>query len=141
MRDGWGFMAASKAVLKPSSLYPIPFPQILASNTTWPPPGASCSPGMAYLRRVLCLWSPSDCHAELMKDNREEWFLKLNPLGKVPTIVCGDDVVSFRVAVESLWSSQGPASGPPASVERDQYSLHSLRCDAVLPATGRRGDR
>lgn len=31
---------------------------------------------------------------ELGKDNRQDWFLKLNPLGKVPTIVCGDDVVS-----------------------------------------------
>ena len=30
---------------------------------------------------------------ELGKDNREDWFLKLNPLGKVPTIVRGDDVV------------------------------------------------
>lgn len=37
--------------------------------------------------------------AEVGKDNREDWFLKLNPLGKVPTIVCGDDVVSIAACI------------------------------------------
>lgn len=41
--------------------------------------------------------------AELGKDNKEAWFLKLNPLGKVPTVVCGDDVVRVMGLREGGW--------------------------------------
>lgn len=44
---------------------------------------------MAVPTQYRLSWFP-----ELGKDNREDWFLKLNPLGKVPTVVRGDDVVS-----------------------------------------------
>eukprot|EP00752_Nemacystus_decipiens_P016123 g14418.t1 len=49
---------------------------------------------------------------ELGKDNREDWFLKLNPLGKVPTIVCGDDVVYESLVVNEYLSEVFPDATP-----------------------------
>nr|WEU39136.1 glutathione S-transferase [Saccharina japonica] len=55
---------------------------------------------------------PFEFHAmELGKDNREEWFLKLNPLGKVPTIVCGDDVVYESLVVNEYLADAFPPGG------------------------------
>eukprot|EP00904_Undaria_pinnatifida_P013553 jgi/Undpi1/9328/HiC_scaffold_26.g11786.m1 len=49
--------------------------------------------------------------AELGKDNREEWFLKLNPLGKVPTVVCGDDVIYESLVVNEYLADAFPPGG------------------------------
>ncbi|CAM9243640.1 unnamed protein product [Ectocarpus sp. 6 AP-2014] len=55
---------------------------------------------------------PFKFHAmELGKDNREEWFLKLNPLGKVPTIVCGDDVIYESLVVNEYLAEKFPPGG------------------------------
>ncbi|CAM9822839.1 unnamed protein product [Pylaiella littoralis] len=48
---------------------------------------------------------------ELGKDNKEDWFLKLNPLGKVPTIVCGDDVVYESLVVNEYLCEAFPPGG------------------------------
>ncbi|CAN0405950.1 unnamed protein product [Ascophyllum nodosum] len=48
---------------------------------------------------------------ELGKDNREDWFLKLNPLGKVPTIVRGDDVVYESLVVNEYLAEVFPSGG------------------------------
>eukprot|EP00903_Cladosiphon_okamuranus_P011550 g10873.t1 len=56
---------------------------------------------------------PFEFHAmELGKDNREDWFLKLNPLGKVPTIVCGDDVVYESLVVNEYLAEVFPDASP-----------------------------
>ncbi|CAM9470422.1 unnamed protein product [Scytosiphon promiscuus] len=55
---------------------------------------------------------PFEFHAmELGKDNREDWFLKLNPLGKVPTVVCGDDVIYESLVVNEYLSEAFPPGG------------------------------
>eukprot|EP00904_Undaria_pinnatifida_P013556 jgi/Undpi1/9330/HiC_scaffold_26.g11788.m1 len=47
----------------------------------------------------------------LGKDNREEWFLKLNPLGKVPTVVCGDDVIYESLVINEYLADAFPPGG------------------------------
>ncbi|CAM9946832.1 unnamed protein product [Discosporangium mesarthrocarpum] len=60
---------------------------------------------------------PFDLHQmELGKDNKEEWYLNINPLGKVPAVVCGEDVVYESLVINEYLSDCFPGGdGDPAA--------------------------
>ncbi|CAM9437007.1 unnamed protein product [Choristocarpus tenellus] len=60
---------------------------------------------------------PFELHTmELGKDNREEWYLNINPLGKVPAVVCGEDVVYESLVINEYLADKFSTGAGPEGV-------------------------